>query len=59
MYPREITLDFYEGEVQEYPFDEHHALFEIVVSEKITTDGDWTSVPTELDFFGYHHGYAY
>ena len=59
MYPHEIMIDFYEGEVEEYPFDEHRALFEIVIAEEISTDGNWTSVPTELDFLGFHHGYAF
>ena len=59
MYPHEIEIDFYEGEAKEYPFDEYCVLFEIVVAEEISTGGDWTSVPTELDFRGFHHGYAF
>ena len=59
MYPHEVEIDFYEGEVEGYPFDEHRALFEIVIAEEINADGNWTSVPTELDFLGFHHGYAF
>ncbi len=59
MYPLEVVVDFYEGEVDEYPFDQHRALFEIVVSEGASADGDWQSVPTELDFLGHHHGYSF
>ena len=59
MYPHEVILEFYEGEVEEYPFDEHRALFEIVVADEITADGVWTSIPTELNLLGFHHGYAF
>ncbi|MFZ9042103.1 MAG: DUF4436 family protein [Ilumatobacteraceae bacterium] len=58
MGPREVTLSFYEGEVQEYPFDEHSATFEMVVSEA-DGSGELAAVPVELDFLAYHHGYAF
>lgn len=59
MFPIEVELDFYEGEVDEYPFDKHRALLELVVFEEFSADGDWVSVPTELDFLGHHHGYIF
>ena len=59
MFPVEVELDFYEGEVEEYPFDAHRALLELVVFEEASADGDWRSVPTELDFLGHHHGYVF
>lgn len=59
MFPVEVELDFYEGEVEEYPFDKHRALLELVIFEDFSADGAWTSVPTELDFLGHHHGYLF
>lgn len=59
MYPHEIAIDFYEGEVDEYPFNEHCATIQIVVAEEIGVEGNWTSMPTELDFLGYHNGYRF
>ncbi len=54
MSPHELTVDFYEGEANLYPFDRHKALFEILVLDASLQ----TSVPMQLDFFGYHHGFA-
>ena len=45
--------------MEEYPFDEHRALFEVVITEEISADGEWASVPIELDFLGFHHGYTF
>ncbi len=59
MYPHEVDIAFYEGEAEMYPFDQYRALFEIVVTEDFDKDGHWHSVPTELDFYGAHHGYAF
>lgn len=59
MFPREVFIDFYAGEIEEYPFDEHHALFEILVAEPVGADEEVTGVPTELDFLAYHHGYDF
>ena len=55
MEPREVTLSFYEGQVQNYPYDEHRTLFEMLVSESGSAEG----APVELDFLDYHHGYAF
>ena len=55
MFPHEVVVNMFEGEVEAYPFDEHRAWFEILVAEA----GQSQSVPTELDLFAFHHGYAF
>lgn len=55
MFPHEVIVDMFEGEVEDYPFDKHRALFEILVVE----EGESQSVPTELDLFANHHGYSF
>ena len=59
MFPHEVVIDFYEGEVEEYPFDQHRALFEILVTANFDVGEELYAVPTELDFLAYHHGYAF
>jgi len=55
MFPHEVVVDMFEGQVENYPFDSHHAVFEILVVE----EGKPQSVPTELDLIADHHGYAF
>jgi len=57
MFPREVRVELYHGEVEAYPFDTHRALFEILVHEQV--DATWQKVPAQLDFLGYHHGYKF
>jgi hypothetical protein len=59
MYPVEVEMDFYEGEIQNYPFDEHRTLLEILVFEKTSADGNWQNAPTKLNFEGAHHSYSF
>jgi hypothetical protein len=55
MFPHEVTVDMFEGEVEGYPFDSHHAVFEILVVE----EGESQGVPIELDLLSDHHGYVF
>jgi hypothetical protein len=55
MFPHEVAIDFYEGESNMYPFDEHKALLEMIVFKQDTQ----ISIPTQLIFFGYHHGFEF
>jgi len=55
MFPHEVIVDMFEGEVEDYPFDKHRALFEILILE----EGKSQAVPTELDLFANHHGYIF
>jgi hypothetical protein len=55
MFPHEVTVDMFEGEVEGYPFDSHHAVFEILVVE----EGQSQGVPIELELLSDHHGYVF
>lgn len=59
MFPIEVNLDFYEGEVGNYPFDEHRALLEVLVVEQTNVEGVWRSLPTQIAFEGDHHSYHF
>jgi hypothetical protein len=59
MFPVEVEVSFYEGEIDRYPFDEHRALLEILVVESTSADGNWHSVPTKINFVGKHHSYSF
>jgi hypothetical protein len=54
MFPHEVTVDMFDGEVEDYPFDKHRAVLEILTVEQ----GQSQVVPTELDLFSDHHGYT-
>ncbi len=56
MFPHEVIIDMYEGEVEAYPFDKHSALFEILVVNEGIADA---SVPTQLNLYANHHGYKF
>jgi hypothetical protein len=54
MLPHEVEIELYDGEVENYPFDSHRAMLELVV-----TGADQTPVPAQLDLLGAHHGYHF
>lgn len=54
MFPHEVIVEMYEGEVEAYPLDKHRALFEILLTGE---DESRASIPTELKLFASHHGY--
>lgn len=56
MFPHEVIIDMYKGEVEAYPFDKHRALFEILVLNEGAADA---SVPTQLNLYASHHGYKF
>ncbi len=58
MSPHEVFIDMHEGEVEDYPFDKHRALFEILVLEKNGQD-EWVVAPVQLDFAGNYHGFVF
>ncbi len=57
MSAREAVIDLHEGEAEDYPFDRHKALVEILVLEK--SGESWNVVPAQLDFAGNYHGLAF
>ncbi|MEZ4707286.1 MAG: DUF4436 family protein [Caldilineaceae bacterium] len=59
MFPHEVTVDFYAGEAQDYPFDEHRSLLELAVIEEFSADGNWMAAPTKMNFLSYHHGFTF
>ena len=59
MFPIEVDIDFYEGEVDNYPFDEHRALLEVLVVGQTNAEGTWHSLPTQIAFEGDHHSYHF
>ena len=50
-------MDMHEGEADDYPFDRHRALVEILVLEK--SGEAWKPIPAQLDFQGDYHGFAF
>jgi uncharacterized protein DUF4436 len=57
MSAHEATVDLHEGEAEDYPFDRHKALVEILVLEK--SGETWNTAPAQLDFTGNYHGLAF
>ncbi len=57
MLARDVKFDLHDGEVTDYPFDSHKSLIEFLAVEKTENTSDPPrSVPTEVDFYAYHHG---
>ena len=58
MSPHEAVVDMGEGEADNYPFDTHRALLQILVLEK-NAQNKWVSAPAQLNFVGLHHGFVF
>ena len=59
MEPREIKIVLGDGEVSNYPFDRYMGRFEVAVTETEAESNNFIPAPTELKFYGYHHGYHF
>ncbi len=56
MEPRQVRMELNEGEISDYPFDRYAGRFEVMVTETATESESFIPAPTQLQFYGYHHG---
>jgi Domain of unknown function (DUF4436) len=56
MEAREVKIELSEGEISDYPFDRYAGRFEVMVTETEMESDKFVPAPTQLNFYGYHHG---